>query len=141
MWLNRNDSLVMLFNFENSSELSEDDTTIVDVSQQSNNGVPTNTLLNTTACYSGNCRTLAGSDYINVSDHSSLDFGTGPFTVSIWFRVPSTVSTTQELIGKRAGGSGNYEIQFDASRWTSGVYYYQLRAGDYLDTKKMILLK
>ena len=37
--------------------------------------------------------------------------------------------------------AGNYEIQFDASQFASGVYYYQLLAGDFVDTKKMILLK
>ncbi len=36
---------------------------------------------------------------------------------------------------------GNYEITFDASSLTSGVYYYQLKAGDFLDVKKMLLLK
>ena len=37
--------------------------------------------------------------------------------------------------------AGNYEVEFDASQFASGVYYYQLLAGDFVDTKKMILLK
>jgi hypothetical protein len=37
--------------------------------------------------------------------------------------------------------AGRYEIEFNASSLPSGVYFYQLKAGDYIDTKKMILLK
>ena len=37
--------------------------------------------------------------------------------------------------------SGNYKINFDASKLSSGVYLYQLTAGKYIQTKKMILMK
>jgi len=37
--------------------------------------------------------------------------------------------------------AGNYEVKFDASSISSGVYYYQLNAGNFVETKKMILLK
>ncbi len=37
--------------------------------------------------------------------------------------------------------AGSYEVEFDASRLASGVYYYQLQAGEYLQTKKMILVR
>ena len=37
--------------------------------------------------------------------------------------------------------AGNYEINFDASKLSSGVYYYELRAGSLVQTKKMIYLK
>ena len=37
--------------------------------------------------------------------------------------------------------AGNYEIDFDASILSSGVYYYQLRSGDFVEIKKMILMK
>jgi len=37
--------------------------------------------------------------------------------------------------------AGNYSIEFDASSLTSGVYFYQLKASDYVSTKKMLLLK
>ncbi len=36
---------------------------------------------------------------------------------------------------------GSYEIQWDASKVASGIYFYQLKTKDYVDTKKMILLK
>lgn len=36
---------------------------------------------------------------------------------------------------------GTYEIQWDATNFPSGVYFYQLTAGDYSEQKKMVLLK
>lgn len=37
--------------------------------------------------------------------------------------------------------AGNYKINFNARELTSGVYFYRLQAGDYVETKKMIYLK
>ena len=37
--------------------------------------------------------------------------------------------------------AGSYGVEFDGSNLSSGVYFYQLRATDYLQTKKMILLR
>lgn len=37
--------------------------------------------------------------------------------------------------------AGNYEIEFDASNLTSGIYFYQMKTGELTHTKKMILLK
>jgi Secretion system C-terminal sorting domain len=37
--------------------------------------------------------------------------------------------------------AGNYSINFDASNFPSGVYYYQLSLDNFIETKKMILLK
>jgi photosystem II stability/assembly factor-like uncharacterized protein len=36
---------------------------------------------------------------------------------------------------------GSYEIEWDASNNSSGVYFYKLTTGDFTQTKKMILLK
>ncbi len=37
--------------------------------------------------------------------------------------------------------AGNYEVNFDASELTSGVYFYQLRSGNFVQTRKMMLIK
>jgi photosystem II stability/assembly factor-like uncharacterized protein len=37
--------------------------------------------------------------------------------------------------------AGNYEVEFDASKLSSGVYYYQLKADEFIQTRKMIILK
>jgi hypothetical protein len=36
---------------------------------------------------------------------------------------------------------GTYEIKYDASGLTSGIYFYKLLVGNYNQTRKMILMK
>jgi len=45
-----------------------------------------------------------------------------------------------DLVNKRMN-AGDYQVNFDASRLTSGVYLYSLRSGGYSITKKMMVLK
>jgi len=37
--------------------------------------------------------------------------------------------------------TGSYEVKWDASDYSSGVYFYKLEAGSFSETKKMILIK
>jgi len=43
--------------------------------------------------------------------------------------------------GKEGLQPGTYEAEWDASYYPSGVYFYMLAAGDYTETKKMIMVK
>jgi len=36
---------------------------------------------------------------------------------------------------------GTYEVKFDASQLSSGIYFYQLTSGEFKETKKMLMLK
>ncbi|MFZ1684559.1 MAG: T9SS type A sorting domain-containing protein [Candidatus Zixiibacteriota bacterium] len=58
------------------------------------------------------------------------------YTVTIMNITGQTVAT---FSGKAA--AGRVSVTWDAGRNSSGVYLYRLTAGDYLETKKMVLLK
>lgn len=51
-----------------------------------------------------------------------------------------TGRTVSELVNQELT-EGNYEYTFDASNLSSGLYFYELQAGDFRDTRKMILSK
>ncbi len=37
--------------------------------------------------------------------------------------------------------SGSYHVQFDGSKFASGVYFYRIEAGSFVETRKLILIK
>ena len=60
------------------------------------------------------------NDYVKVLHNDSLSFGTGDFAFSAWFRLDK-VSGTQQVLSKRASGSGNFEIQVNTNKLTTYV--------------------
>jgi len=72
-------------------------------------------------------------------------------TTTISYKIPQTEFVSlkiYDILGREAATlvneekpAGSYEVQFNANGLTSGIYFYQLRAGEYSETKKMLLLK
>lgn len=72
------------------------------------------------------------------------------FTVPLWRGLGGGLVTLRvfDLLGREVSilvndklYSGMYEVIFDAADLPSGVYFYKLQAGDFNDTKRMILLR
>jgi len=56
--------------------------------------------------------------------------------------------TVYDIIGREVATlvneklkAGSYEVKWDGAGYPSGVYFYQLKVDDYVDTKKMLLIK
>jgi hypothetical protein len=72
-------------------------------------------------------------------------------TTKLKFALPKaglTKLTIYDLLGKEVQTliygeleTGYHEITFDASNFPSGVYFYRIQSGDFIQTKKMILMK
>jgi hypothetical protein len=45
------------------------------------------------------------------------------------------------LLENKKQNAGNYSIQFDGSKLSSGIYFYTLKANELSETKKMLLVK
>ena len=61
----------------------------------------------------------------------------GNVTIKVFDVLGNEVSTLVD--GEKPAGS--YELVFDAAGLPSGIYFYSLSTGNFLSTKKMILLR
>lgn len=55
--------------------------------------------------------------------------------------VYNSLGKREALLVKQELQPGSYEYTFDAANLSSGIYYYTLRIGEYMETKKMLLVK
>ena len=64
-----------------------------------------------------------------------------PKTCFVTLKVFDVMGNEVSVLVNENRTAGNYSNIFDASQLSSGVYFYKLEAGNYTDTKKMVLLK
>jgi hypothetical protein len=72
-------------------------------------------------------------------------------TTTIEYEIPKRTNVKIEvfdLLGKnietllsKEQSAGNYKLNYDASKLSSGIYFYKITAGGFVQTKKMILIK
>jgi len=102
------------------------------------------------------------TDEANTSNSMDINIATGfelkqnypnPFNPStiISFSIPTSEFVTLKIFDvlgsevvtlvNEEKPAGNYEVKFDGSGLSSGIYFYTLQAGKFVETKKLILMK
>jgi hypothetical protein len=116
-------------------------------------------------CFAGDIKAdneiLAKSNYqeillnekFTIKDYALEQNYPNPFNPStkIKFQLPKDGFVTlkvYDILGKEIAtlineekSQGKYEVNFNASSLSSGVYIYKIQAGDFVSSRKMILLK
>lgn len=107
-------------------------------------------------CFSGGPNGTVGVQNIssNVPDKYSLSQNyPNPFnpTTNLEFGIPELGNVSLKIydgLGREIQtlvngkfSPGNYKIDFDGSNLASGVYFYKLESGNFIETKRMMLLK
>jgi hypothetical protein len=64
-----------------------------------------------------------------------------PQLSQVQIKVFDVLGNEIETLAKEEKSVGTYEITWNATNLPSGVYFYQLKAGSFIETKKMLLLK
>jgi hypothetical protein len=89
----------------------------------------------------------------NILDYALSQNYPNPFNPStiISYSIPKSELVelkVYDLLGREVANlveeeqtAGNYKIEFDASKLSSGIYFYRLQSGGFTNTKKLILLR
>ena len=97
------------------------------VNVEKEDGLPTSFMLN--------------QNYPNPFNPSTKINFSIPFSANVKLEVFNALGETIETLLDGALDAGTYNVNFNASRLTSGIYFYKIQADGYSQTKKMLLVK
>jgi len=80
-------------------------------------------------------------NYPNPFNPSTIISFSVPKLADVALEVYSITGELVKVLMKGNLNAGSYEAKFNASQLSSGVYFYRLTAGDFVQTKKMMLIK
>ncbi|QQS35922.1 MAG: T9SS type A sorting domain-containing protein [Ignavibacteriales bacterium] len=93
---------------------------------------------------------IAGSEYLQFSLSDNFPNPFNPSTVinyslpvdsDVRLEVFNLIGESVTVLENTFKNSGSYSVSFNASGYSSGIYYYRLTAGTYTAIKKMLLIK
>ncbi len=64
-----------------------------------------------------------------------------PERADVTLKVYDVLGREVATLVNAAQGQGSYQVPFNASNLASGIYFYRLKAGSFMQTKKMLLVK
>jgi hypothetical protein len=64
-----------------------------------------------------------------------------PRSAEVALSVHDVLGREVQILTSGMRPAGTYEVAFDATGLPSGVYFYRLQAGDYVETKRMVVVK
>lgn len=64
-----------------------------------------------------------------------------PVKELVSLKIYNSIGEEVEILVNNELNAGYYSVNFNASKFASGVYYYRINAGSYSETRKMILIK
>ncbi len=74
----------------------------------------------------------------DIAQHTPYPLSRGEF---VTLKVYDITGREIQTLVKEKLNPGSYEVTFDGSNYASGIYFYQLRSGEFLETKKMLMIK
>jgi len=80
-------------------------------------------------------------NYPNPFNSSTVIKFSIPYNNFVSLKVYNSIGEEIVTLVSEEKPAGNYLVQFDGTNLSSGVYFYKLNAGNFSETKKMILLR
>jgi hypothetical protein len=132
---------------------------VVNLLDSFNNPHPFSLILKTDSAFNAPIITNTNNNTVLViKDFRLYQNYPNPFNpiTKIKFDIPAktvgqTFLSVYDILGKEiatlvnesalGGQPGTYSVDFDGTNFPSGIYFYRLTAGDFLETKKMMLIK
>ena len=84
---------------------------------------------------------LLSQNFPNPFNSSSIIKYSIPKSSQVTLKIFNTLGQEIETLVNEEKPVGTYELNWNAANLPSGVYFYRLQAGDFVQTRKMILLK
>jgi hypothetical protein len=82
-----------------------------------------------------------GQNYPNPFNPSTKISFSIPKAANTYLKVYDLLGREVKVLVNESLSAGEYEIDFDATGFASGMYYYCLSSGDNINVKKMVLVK
>jgi photosystem II stability/assembly factor-like uncharacterized protein len=80
-------------------------------------------------------------NYPNPFNNTSIIRYSIPQSSNVVIKVFDVLGNEIETLVNKEKPAGKYEVEFNGTGLTSGIYFYKLRTGSFIQTRKMILIK